>query len=96
MTDISSIKREVSPIARQYGIKKVFLFGSYAKGTETEKSDIDLLIEKGRPLSLLKLAALRQDFQESLRLSVDLVTTSGIAESFRDTIAGSEVLIYEE
>lgn len=95
MPDILEIKKIIQPIASQYGVKKVFLIGSYAQGTATPNSDIDLLIEKGEPLSLLKLAGLRQSFQDELNLSVDLLTTSSIEEDFRKEIAGTEVLLYE-
>ncbi len=96
MTDISMIKEAVEPIAYNYGVKKMYLFGSYAKGMADEESDIDLLIEKGKPMSLLKLSGMRQKVQEALNLSVDLVTTTGIEESFRKEIAGTEILLYEE
>ena len=96
MTSIASIKMAITPIAKQYGISKVFLFGSYAQGTANENSDIDLLIEKGKPMSLLKLSGMRQECEEALKLSVDLVTTTGIEREFQDMIAGTEVLLYEE
>lgn len=96
MPDISEIKKIVGPIAHFYGVKRLYLFGSYAKGTASEKSDIDLLVEKGKPMSLLKLSGMRQMFQEALNLSVDLVTTAGIEDDFRKEIAGTEILLYEE
>ena len=96
MPDISEIKKIVVPIAHFYGVKRLYLFGSYAKGTASEKSDIDLLVEKGKPMSLLKLSGMRQMFQEALNLSVDLVTTAGIEDDFRKEIAGPEILLYEE
>ena len=96
MMDIAGIKKTVEPIAHRYGVKRIYLFGSYAKGTANEKSDVDLLVEKGKPMSLLKLSGMRQMIQEELNCSVDLVTTTGIEESFRDEIAGTEILLYEE
>lgn len=48
MHDISDIKIIIKPIAIQYELKRVFLFGSYAKCNATPNSDIDLLIEKGK------------------------------------------------
>ena len=42
MTDISTIKEILVPIAQSYGVRKLYLFGSYAKGNATEESDIDL------------------------------------------------------
>ena len=96
MYNIEYLKSVLSDIGRNYGVKRVFLFGSYAKGTANESSDIDVLIEKGRPLSLLKLSGMRQDMEAALNLSVDLITTAGIEPAFRDAIAGTEILMYEE
>ena len=96
MPDINEIKKIVVPIAYSYGVKRLYLFGSYAKGTANEKSDIDLLVEKGKPMSLLKLSGMRQMVQEALNLSVDLVTTTGIKDDFRKEIAGTEILLYED
>ncbi|KSV58991.1 nucleotidyltransferase family protein [Acetivibrio ethanolgignens] len=96
MPDILTIKNIVEPIARLYGVKRLYLFGSYAKGTADEKSDIDLLVEKGKPMSLLKLSGMRQMVEEALNISVDLVTTTGIEEEFQREIEGTEILLYEE
>jgi predicted nucleotidyltransferase len=61
------------------------------------RKDVDFLIEKGnKSFSLLKLSSFLQEVQSVLNLSVDVVTTSGIAEDFRKSIMGSEILIYEE
>ena len=79
-----------------YGVKKVYLFGSYARQCQTEDSDIDLLIEKGMPMSLLKLSGMRQAVEEALGVSVDLLTVSGMGEDFKKEIEGTEILIYEE
>ena len=96
MTDIHTIKETITPIARSYGVKRIYLFGSYAKGSANENSDIDLLVEKGKPMSLLTLSGMRQSVQEALDLSVDLVTTTGIEDEFYKEIAGTEILLYEE
>ncbi len=96
MPDISEIQKAVVPIAFSYGIKRLYLFGSYAKDTANGKSDIDLLVAKGKPMSLLQLSGMRQMVEEALNLSVDLVTTAGIEDNFRKEIAGTEILLYEE
>ena len=57
---------------------------------------MDLLIEKGAPLSLLQLSGFLQDASEALGMDVDVVTTTGIEDAFREAIRGTEVLIYEE
>ena len=96
MTDVSFIRRNIQPIAKRYGLHRIYLFGSYAKGSADEESDVDLLIEKGKPLSLLQLSGFRQDVMDALGIDVDVVTTAGIEGAFYDVIRGTEVLLYEE
>ena len=95
MPDINEIQKAVVPIAHLYGVKRLYLFGSYAKGTANKRSDVDLLVEKGEPMSLLKLSGMRQMVQEALNIPVDLVTTAGIGEDFRKEIEETEILLYE-
>ena len=96
MPEIDWIKAIIQPLAVEYGLKRIYLFGSFAKGTANEDSDIDLLIEKGKPMSLLKLSGFRQDVEEKMKRSVDVVTTAGIEAEFADAISGTEILLYEE
>ena len=42
---IDEIKAKIEPIAKQYNLSKVYLFGSYARGEEDENSDIDIALE---------------------------------------------------
>ena len=35
----------INPIAKQYNLSKVYLFGSYARGEEDENSDVDIALE---------------------------------------------------
>ena len=42
---IYEIQQRIAPVAKQYGVKAVFLFGSYARGEAREDSDIDLLVD---------------------------------------------------
>ena len=39
---IDEISRRIQPVASAYGLRAVYLFGSYARGEATENSDIDL------------------------------------------------------
>ena len=91
--ELESLLKEINQVVRA---SSIYLFGSYAKGKANENSDIDLLVEKGKPMSLLGLSGMRQRFEDALQLSVDLVTTAGIEKEFHDSIAGTEILLYEE
>lgn len=74
----------------------MYLFGSYAKGNQNKESDVDLLIENGHSMSLLGLSSFRLAVMEALQMSVDIVTMGGMSDDFKECIAGSKVLIYEE
>ena len=93
---VDYIKSVVKDIAKQYGVKRVFLFGSYAKNTATVESDLDLIIEKGRPMSLLDLSGMRMQVEDQLKIPVDLLTTEGAKGKLSNDILETEVLIYEE
>lgn len=74
MLSLSTIREAVKRIAPQYPIERVMLFGSYADGSATSESDIDLLVEFGaRPITLLHYCGFREELAESLRLPVDVV-----------------------
>lgn len=100
MTDkiytIDEIRNNVSPIARRYGVERVYLFGSYARGEATKNSDIDLRVDKGKLRGLIALSGLRIDISEALSKNVDLLTTKSLSEDFRNEIKNDEVLIYEQ
>jgi hypothetical protein len=91
---IDELREIVGPIAKAHGVESVSIFGSYAKGTETEDSDIDLKIEKGKLRSLFQLSGFRLAVEDALHLAVDLVTSESADSEFLDMIAGDEVLLY--
>ena len=74
---LSEIQDIVSRLARQYGAKRIYLFGSYARGDMNEDSDIDLRIDKGA-IQGLQLAGLLLDLEDSLGVSVDLIPFFGV------------------
>lgn len=65
-----NIKKSIAKILVEGAAKRAVLLSSFARGDATEDSDIDLLIEfKGKKKSLLDLAALKMELQESLLFS---------------------------
>lgn len=100
---IEEIAEKVRPIAIKYGVEKVYLFGSYARGEATEESDVDLRVDGENCRSLIELSGLFLDIEEALDKSLDLVTTSALRQnkdnpltrSFIRNIKREEKLIYE-
>ncbi|MGL5676622.1 MAG: nucleotidyltransferase family protein [Cellulosilyticaceae bacterium] len=74
MLTISEIKEVVSDITQHYPIKKLAIFGSYANGTATEESDIDMIVEFNTPnISLLTLSDIRYEMMERLHKQIDVI-----------------------
>lgn len=73
---LEELSARIAPIARKYGIRRVFLFGSYSRGEATEDSDVDLLIDKeGVQAKGLQWGGIYEDFAEALEKEVDMLTT---------------------
>lgn len=74
MLTIEQIKSGVQSATIEFPIKRALLFGSYAEGTNTENSDVDLIVEFQTPaISLFTLAALKYRLQEELKTDVDII-----------------------
>lgn len=76
MPTIDNIKTTLAPIFDGYNVKRAVLFGSFAKGTARENSDIDIYVDSG--LHGLKFFGLLEDVTNSLDLTVDLIDASQV------------------
>ncbi len=64
---LESIRSKSTRILKKYGVRKVDLFGSYAEGTASVDSDIDLLVEfTTNSVSLLLLNQIKNEHEEDL------------------------------
>ena len=91
---LDEIKSIATPIAKQYGINAMYLFGSYARGEATATSDLDFRIERGCIRSLFELSALHQALVDAFQRDVDLLTSQNIEPNFLAAIQPEEILIY--
>ena len=74
MLSLQDIKSGVAAAAREFPIKKAELFGSYANGSCTPESDVDLLVEFTTPrVSLLTLNQVKFRLEELLQAEVDVI-----------------------
>lgn len=91
---IEEIKNIVEPIARKYGVERIYLFGSYARGDVSENSDIDLRVDKGSLKGMFALCGLYTEIEEALQMKVDVLTTGSLEDDFLRKIQKEEVLLY--
>jgi len=70
------IKQAIMPLAEKYDIVKVDLFGSYANGKATEKSDVDFLVLFNVKVpSIFKVMGFKEELETSLKYPVDVITS---------------------
>jgi len=85
----------VAPIAEKYGAGNIYLFGSRARGDNSEESDYDFYVILGR-IRGLKLCGLLRELEEALGNSVDIVTGGAQLENdFSKEIHREMRLVYE-
>lgn len=87
--------KEVIEICKAHGTQKVALFGSFVRGEAGPDSDVDLIVDFGRPIGLLALVRLERELSELLGRKVDLLTEKAISPHLRDRILNEQQVIYE-
>ena len=80
-------------VLRAHGVVRAALFGSFARGAVTEQSDVDILVEFARPVSLLDVAALELKLSDLLGRSVEIVTYRALNPRIKDQVLREQVSI---
>lgn len=70
---IEDIRNAVKIVAKDYPITRAVLFGSRANGTFKENSDVDLIMEFCKPITLITLALITERLEEILKTDVDVI-----------------------
>ena len=70
---IVTLRQEMPRLSKEYGVQSLSLFGSYVRGDQTPKSDLDILVEFSRTPGMLKFLDLEHDLSKLLGVPVDLV-----------------------
>jgi len=71
---LASHKKEY---VKKYGVKNLGIFGSFSRGDETERSDVDILVEFSEPIGL-EFVVFAEELERLLDLNVDLVSKGAI------------------
>jgi len=91
---IEELKAIVAPVAERYGVDKVYLFGSVARGDHNEDSDYDFYIEADKIRSILEITELRLDLRDAIGHKVDIVSTKRLDPEFKENLMKDRVMIY--
>jgi len=79
---ISKLKRLKPQMQQEYAVKTVGLFGSFADGTYTDTSDVDILVEFEQPVGW-KFFKLENYLEKELHRKIDLVTVNALKEQYK-------------
>ncbi len=80
---ISILERELPKLKEEYGVQRIVLYGSFAKGTQKKKSDIDILVDIKKPIGL-EFISLANRLEEILGHRVEVATYAHFRRSFQN------------
>lgn len=83
----------MKPVLMKYGIASASVSGSYATGQQTNRSDIDLIVEFDLPVGLLTFSRIKRELEEALGRKVDLMERSAIKPRIRKYLLRDEIPI---
>jgi len=87
----------VGPIAAEYGIKRVYLFGSRARGDNDSNSDYDFCVQVPKGMGLFRMGGFFGKLEDALGTDrVDVVSQKAISDEFYNEISKDLRLVYEE
>ncbi len=94
---LDEIKERLAPIAAEYGVNKILLFGSYSRGTADSESDLDFYIEdKGELHSLLELSGMILDLEECFGCEIDLLSGKIEDSTLFNNILNEGVVVFDQ
>ena len=92
------VKEVIAEYFKTQPVLKAWLFGSFARGEETPRSDVDILFvpdRSGKHFSLFTHGGMLMDLQELLGRKVDLVEEGSLRPYAAETANRDKILIYE-
>ena len=80
------LKENKDVLADRFKVKEIGIFGSYVRGEQKKKSDLDILAEFEEPISLIEFVALENYLSELIGRKVDVVMKSALKQRIRKHI----------
>lgn len=93
MEELEQYQKLILPVLERYFIKRAAFFGSFAKGTHTTKSDVDILIEPTKGFTIFEFLKLEEEISALTKRKVDLVEYSAIKPSIKEEVLLSAITI---
>lgn len=92
---IQTLRSHEATLRERFGVKSLALFGSAARGEATEASDVDVLVEFDRPISLFDLGGLTSYLKDVLGVEkVDVSVADSVHPALRENIFGEALHVF--
>jgi predicted nucleotidyltransferase len=88
-----AVREKIIEILRKNDVKRASFFGSIVRGEMTEGCDVDILVEFEGKKSLLDLAHLKNELEDTINRRVDVLTYKSLHPRLKDRILAAQVPI---
>ena len=92
MEDFEEMKKKIVKILKKNKVVRAGIFGSYARGEQTEDSDIDILVEPPRGIGF-GFVGIQFELEDELKRKVDLLTYRAVHPLLKEQILNDEIKI---
>lgn len=93
---LSQFQNQINQIARDNNINYLALFGSTARGDDNDSSDVDLLVNFDKRLSLLDLIEVERNFSTTFNRPVDLIPQDSLNKYVKPYVVNDLITLYDQ
>lgn len=90
---LAAHRQEIRQIVLAHRATNARVFGSVAHGSDTDESDLDILVDTTADTTLFDLGAIRYKLRNLLGVSVDVLTPGALPEKFRDVVIAEALAV---
>ncbi|OGY54754.1 MAG: nucleotidyltransferase [Candidatus Buchananbacteria bacterium RIFCSPLOWO2_01_FULL_56_15] len=90
---LTIINQKFDSLKKDYGVKKIGVFGSFVSGRPRKDSDIDILVEFSQPVSLFEFIEVEDFLSKALKRKVDLVTKNALKPAIKKDVLNEVVYV---
>lgn len=87
------LKKKSIPILKRYGVRRAAVFGSFARQRMRKNSDLDILVDIQKDISLLDFIGLKLEIEEALSKKIDLVEYNTIKPIIKERVMKEQLVI---
>ncbi len=97
MKKLKELKAELEAlkplIVERYKVETIAIFGSYSRGEQTPKSDLDIVVTFSEPIGVYRFIEVEEFLEEKLGVKVDLVQKGALLPMIKDQILSETINI---